>query len=54
VVIGVHTPEFAFEHNIENVRRAMQDMGVGYPVAVDNDYATGRAARRYHRRATPA
>jgi thiol-disulfide isomerase/thioredoxin len=39
VVIGVHTPEFGFEHNIENVRRAVMDMSVGYPVAIDNDYA---------------
>jgi thiol-disulfide isomerase/thioredoxin len=39
VVIGVHTPEFAFEHNIDNVRRAVADMNIGYPVAIDNDYA---------------
>ena len=39
VVIGVHTPEFAFEHDIENVRRAAKDMRVDYPIAVDNDYA---------------
>jgi thiol-disulfide isomerase/thioredoxin len=39
VVIGVHTPEFAFEHNLDNVRSAVQDMRVDYPVAVDNDYA---------------
>src|SRR5947209_19401131 len=39
VVIGVHTPEFSFEHDLENVRRAVQDMRVGYPIAVDNDYA---------------
>jgi thiol-disulfide isomerase/thioredoxin len=38
-VIGVHTPEFGFEHNLDNVRRAVQDMRVGYPVAIDNDYA---------------
>ena len=43
VVIGVHTPEFAFEHDTENVRRAVQDMRVGYPVAIDNDYAVWRA-----------
>jgi Thioredoxin like C-terminal domain len=36
---GVHTPEFPFEHDLENVRRAVQDMRVSYPVAVDNDYA---------------
>jgi thiol-disulfide isomerase/thioredoxin len=39
VVIGVHTPEFGFEHNIDNVRWAAKDMGVDYPVAIDNDYA---------------
>ena len=39
VVVGVHTPEFGVEHNIENVRRAAHDMGVVYPVAIDNDYA---------------
>jgi thiol-disulfide isomerase/thioredoxin len=38
VVIGVHTPEFGFEHDPDNVRRAVQDMQVGYPVAIDNDY----------------
>jgi thiol-disulfide isomerase/thioredoxin len=39
VVIGVHTPEFSFEHDLRNVRRAVQVMRVDYPVAVDNDYA---------------
>jgi thiol-disulfide isomerase/thioredoxin len=39
VVIGVHTPEFPFEHNADNVRRAVQDMDISYPVATDNDYA---------------
>ena len=39
VVIGVHTPEYAFEHDLENVRRAVKEMRVDYPVAVDNDYA---------------
>ena len=39
VVIGVHTPEFPFEHDIENVRRAAKDMRVAYPIAIDNDYA---------------
>jgi len=39
VVIGVHTPEFEFEHDADNVRRAVQDMRVSYPVAIDNDYA---------------
>ena len=39
VVIGVHTPEFDFEHDLDNVRRAVKDLRVEYPVAVDNDYA---------------
>ena len=43
VVIGVHTPEFAFEKDIDNVRKAMRDFGITYPVAVDNGYAIWRA-----------
>jgi thiol-disulfide isomerase/thioredoxin len=43
VVIGVHTPEFPFEREVENVRRAVQDMKIPYPVAVDSDYAIWRA-----------
>jgi thiol-disulfide isomerase/thioredoxin len=42
VVIGVHTPEFAFEHDLTNVRRAAADLKVEYPIAVDNDYAIWR------------
>jgi hypothetical protein len=38
VVIGVHTPEFAFEHEIELVRQATQERAIDYPVALDNDY----------------
>jgi thiol-disulfide isomerase/thioredoxin len=38
-VIGVHTPEFEFERDTGNVRRAVKDMQVGYPVAIDSDYA---------------
>src|SRR6266498_3699330 len=40
VIVGVHTPEFAFEHVVSNVRRATRDLGVRYPVAIDNDYRT--------------
>ena len=43
VVIGVHTPEFAFEHNVDNVRRAVSQLKVDYPVVIDNDYAIWRA-----------
>src|SRR5947208_10245391 len=42
VVIGVHAPEFAFERNIDNVRRAAKAMRVDYPIAIDNDYAIWR------------
>ncbi len=43
VVIGVHSPEFVFEKNIDNVRRAAKDMRVDYPVAIDSDHAIWRA-----------
>jgi len=38
VVIGVHTPEFAFEHNIDNVEQAMKHTNITYPVVVDNNF----------------
>ena len=48
VVIGVHTPEFSFEHDIDGVRRATQERAIDYPVAVDNDYEVWSAfANRY-------
>ena len=43
VVIGVHTPEFAFEHDTGNVQAAIQRFGITYPVAQDNEYATWNA-----------
>lgn len=43
VVIGVHAPEFAFERNVGNVTKAMKDLGINYPVAIDNDYRIWRA-----------
>jgi thiol-disulfide isomerase/thioredoxin len=43
VVIGVHTPEFTFEHDIEGVRQATEERGIDYPVAVDNGYAVWEA-----------
>ncbi|MYM74250.1 redoxin domain-containing protein [Duganella sp. FT134W] len=43
VVIGVHAPEFAFERNVGNVRKAVKDQGITFPVAIDNDYAIWRA-----------
>jgi thiol-disulfide isomerase/thioredoxin len=39
VVVGVHSPEFGFEHELENVRRATRDLDVRYPVVLDNDFA---------------
>jgi cytochrome c biogenesis protein CcdA/thiol-disulfide isomerase/thioredoxin len=48
VVVGVHTPEFAFEKNPDNVRRAVRDLEIHYPVAIDNNYAVWSAfANRY-------
>ncbi|MGB3582042.1 MAG: cytochrome c biogenesis protein DipZ [Roseiarcus sp.] len=43
VVIGVHAPEFPFEKNIDNVKNAVAKLKIGYPVAIDNDYAIWRA-----------
>ena len=43
VVIGVHAPEFAFERDPANVARAVRDLGIKYPVALDNEYAVWRA-----------
>ena len=43
LVIGVHTPEFSFEKDLDNVRRAATDLTVRYPIAVDNDYALWQA-----------
>jgi thiol-disulfide isomerase/thioredoxin len=48
VVVGVHTPEFPFEHDVDNVRTAAKDMEVEYPVALDNGYVVWDAfANRY-------
>jgi thioredoxin family protein len=43
VVIGVHTPEFAFERKVSNVQAAVSDLKIGYPVAVDSEYAIWRS-----------
>lgn len=40
IVIGIHTPEFAFEKDIENVKDAMERYGIKHPVVLDNDYST--------------
>lgn len=47
-VVGVHTPEFPFEKDVDNVRRAVKDMGLNYPVALDNDYAVWRAFKNQY------
>jgi cytochrome c biogenesis protein CcdA/thiol-disulfide isomerase/thioredoxin len=43
LIVGVHTPEFAFEHDLGNVRAAVHRLGIRYPVALDNDYGTWNA-----------
>jgi hypothetical protein len=43
VVVGAHSPEFSFEHQLEGVRRAMQAMSVEYPVVLDNEFAIWRS-----------
>jgi hypothetical protein len=44
----VHTPEFPFEHDLGNVRRAVADMRIDYPVAIDNDYAVWSAFANHY------
>ena len=51
VIIGVHAPEFEFEKNLENVRKAVADYGIGWAVALDNDFKTWKA---YENRYWPA
>jgi len=48
VVIGVHTPEFSFEHEIDRVRPATEERGIDYPVALDNDYAVWNAFENHY------
>jgi thiol-disulfide isomerase/thioredoxin len=43
VILGVHSPEFSFEHSLGNVRAAVKRLGIHYPVALDNDFATWTA-----------
>jgi thiol-disulfide isomerase/thioredoxin len=45
VVVGAHAPEFGFEHDLDNVRRAARELDVGYPVVLDNDFAIWRSFR---------
>jgi thiol-disulfide isomerase/thioredoxin len=48
VTIGVHTPEFSVEHDVENVRRALASMRVEYPIALDNDYGVWNAFANHY------
>ena len=43
IVVGVHTPEFPFERDVDNIRQAAKDMRVEYPIALDSDYGVWRA-----------
>jgi thiol-disulfide isomerase/thioredoxin len=47
-VVGVHTPEFGFEHDLANVQRAVHDMKIDYPVALDNDYTVWNAFANHY------
>lgn len=51
VIIGIHSPEFEFEHNLDNVKNAVKKFGILYPVALDNNFVTWR---NYHNQYWPA
>jgi thiol-disulfide isomerase/thioredoxin len=48
VVVGVHAPEFGFEHDLDNVQRATRELGVGYPVVIDNDFTIWRSFENHY------
>ncbi len=48
VIIGVHTPEFAFEKSAENVKKAVADLGITYPVAIDSNYKIWNAFKNQY------
>lgn len=48
VIIGVHSPEFEFEKNSDNVEKAIKDFGLTYPIVQDNDFATWRAYNNHY------
>jgi hypothetical protein len=48
VVVGVHAPEFGFEHELDNVRHATSELGVGYPVVIDNDFTIWRSFENHY------
>ena len=45
VVIGIHAPEFSYEHDVANVRKAIKDLNIPYAIALDNDFANWKAFR---------
>ncbi len=47
IIVGVHSPEFSFEHDVANVKQAIQELKITYPVALDNDFHTWNAYRVY-------
>jgi thiol-disulfide isomerase/thioredoxin len=51
VVLGVHTPEFSFEHKVENIKRTIKELDINYPVAIDSDYEIWES---FHNRYWPA
>ena len=48
VTVGVHTPEFPFEQDVDNISQAVKDMGIEYPIAVDSDYRVWRAFSNHY------
>ena len=48
VTVGVHTPEFPFEQDVDNVRQAVKDMRIEYPIAIDSDYRVWRAFSNHY------
>src|SRR5690242_1973272 len=48
VVVGAHAPEFGFEHDLANVRRAIAALDVGYPVVIDNDFSIWRSLENHY------
>ena len=48
MIIGVHTPEFSHEHDLDNVKEALVRLDVPYPVAIDNDWKTWRAYNNHY------
>jgi thiol-disulfide isomerase/thioredoxin len=47
-VVGVHAPEFGFEHDLDNVRRAVSELDVGYPAVIDNDFTIWRSFENHY------